>query len=165
MPLALQIELLSKAEIDTIWAAKRAAARAENFADYLNFINAREVGDSFRVPVEKGDNNAANAREIRHNFNEAAKERTRGGTAAPVVLRWKIDKHMQKRTYKKDGKTVEDEIEVIDRVTALVVSTDAIKKRGPRAKKDEQASTAETPTNGTVSADTAKSAETTPSAA
>ena len=155
MPLALQIELLSKAEIDEIWKAR---GRAENFAEYLNFMNAREVGDSFRIPVEKGENNAAAAREIRRNFNEAAKERTRDGKPAPVVLRWKVDSSNLKRTVKKDGKTVDEEYTVINKLTALLVSTEDIKHR---AKKKAEAAPTTGGENG-VSTDQDKPAEATP---
>lgn len=147
MPLALQIELLSKAETDAIWKAR---GRAENFAEYLTFINAREIGDSFRIPVAKGENNAAAAREIRHNFTEAAKERTRDGNAAPVLLKWKTDKHTEQRVLKKGEPAVD--VEVIDKITALLIATDSVKKRAPRAKKEETA-TPETPTTNGVSAE------------
>lgn len=155
MPLALQIELLSRAEIDQIWKAR---GRAENFADYLNFINAREIGDGFRIPVEKGDNNAAAAKEIRHNFTEAAKERTRNGTPAPVLLKWSTEKHNAKKTVKKDGKTVEEEFVVIDKVAAVLVATDSVKKRGPRTPKVAEPTTNGTTTDTTVSTETVAAA-------
>lgn len=150
MPIQLKIELLSQAEIDAIWKAAR-AARAENFAEYLGFMNAREIGDGFRIPVQKGDGNAAAAKEIRHNFSEAAKERTRNGQPAPVLLKWKVEKHTEKVTTDK-GRTTTD-VEVIDHVSAVVVATDSIKKRGPRKPKTE------TPTANGTTTDTPVSTE------
>lgn len=120
----LEIEILSKAEVDAIWKSRALQARAENFAEYVAFMNARGVGDSFRLKVEKGDKNADSARSLRHNFTEAAKERSdTNGLPAPVMLRWKSDTHDEKRKRTVDGKPTEVEIKVIDRLTALVIAS------------------------------------------
>lgn len=148
----LQIEILSKAEVEAVWKNR---ARAENFADYLNFINARDIGDSFRLTVDKGDKNADSARSIRHNFEEAAKERVKAtrdkdgrilvtdGRITPVLvddkpvpdavlLRWKTDSHIEQRKQKKDGKESVTDVKVIDKLTALLIATTDVKPRGPR---------------------------------
>lgn len=145
----LQIEILSKAEVEAIWKNR---ARAENFADYLNFINLRDIGDSFRLTVEKGEKNADSARSIRHNFAEAAKERIkmqRGPDGKmllvdnkpqpvivdgkpvldPVILRWKVDSTEEKR---KDKTGKETTVNVINKLTALLIASTDVKPRGPR---------------------------------
>lgn len=72
--LSLQIEMLSQTEAQAIW--KRQTKRAPNFADYQMFMNTHDVGASWRTKVEPGDQNEEHAKVIRHNFNEAARERT-----------------------------------------------------------------------------------------
>ncbi len=152
MAVKLEVELLSKAEIEEIWRSARTAARAENFAEYLAFMNQRQIGDSFRLSPEKGANNASSAREIKHNFTEAAKERTANGAPAPVVLRWKTVSHVENHLDKKTGQTTETV--VIDKLTALLVSTDSIK---PRKKKTAQ--TAEAPSENGTTTDTPATTE------
>lgn len=128
--LALDIEVLSEAEAADIW--KRASRRAENYAEYLAFMNARKVGETFRTKVPHGNKNAEHAKEIRYNFNEAASERTVDGKPAPVVLRWKTTTRTEQKTVQENGKSGKVEVKVIDLVTALVVDPTTIKARAKR---------------------------------
>lgn len=178
-----EVEILSKQEADSIWKAR--GRRADDFQEYVDFLNQLSIGDSFRVRIPKGtpiEKNEEEAKKLKYNFNEAAKERTRaykltadpatlpaeelvvpldqwnkgddGNWYAhgpePVVLRWKVDSHIEKQTVKKDGKSAQIDVKVIDVMTLLVVNTEAVRKRGPRKPK----TTTETPANGTATEQT-----------
>ncbi len=166
--MTLQVEILSKAEIEQVWKTR---ARAENFAEYVAFLSPLDIGASFRVSVGKGTDSAA---VIRHNFNEAAKERVKAQrdpegkillkdgkivpitvegkpVLDPIILRWKTDSHEEKRTTKaKDGKpATETAVKVIDKMTALLAATDSVKKRGPRKPKTDAPAASSSTADGT----------------
>lgn len=142
--LSLEITMLSTAEAASIW--KRQTKRAPNYARYLAFVNTHDVGASWNTKVPAGDKNADYAKEIRHNFNEAAKERTRtvgeGDAAtqvsAPVLIRWKQNTHKENREVVNDkGKKGTVEVEVIDSLDALIVASESVQTRGPRTVTEE----------------------------
>jgi hypothetical protein len=173
---ALEITMLTPAEASAIW--KRQTKRAGNYADFVRHINAHDVGATWNVKVpDSGDKNADQARAIKMNFNEAAKERTRavvldplttvtvgdakettvdgvvyrkaddgkfyGHVPAPVIVRWKANTHKVQREVVNDkGKKGTVEVVVIDSLDALIVASEAVKKRGPRVVSEEV-----TPTN------------------
>jgi len=141
--LSLEITMLTADEASAIW--KRQTKRAPNYARYLAFMNTHDVGASWNTKVPAGDKNADYAKEIRHNFNEAAKERTRtvgeGDAAtqvpAPVLIRWKSNTHKEQRQVQDGKKTATIEVEVIDSLDALIIATEAVAHRGPRAVTEE----------------------------
>lgn len=166
--LDFEITLLSPDEAKNIWKAQ--TKRAPDFARYQTFMDQREVGDSFMLPVPDAD--PEKARAIQYNFNEAAKHRsvyfesTEGAQGAfqdvdgewvvarpePVVLRWRRDTRDVKETVSDgNGSTGEVDVRKVDRLRALVVSTESVTKRGPRKRTNapqSDSSTTATSANG-----------------
>lgn len=136
--LNFEITLLTPDEAKEVW--KQQNRRAPDFARYQAFIDTRDVGDGFAIPVP--DSDPEKAKDIMFNFNEAAKHRTGG----PVVLRWRKDTRTVTETVTGDnGATGEVEVVYVDRIRALLVSTEAIIRRARRSRGSESA-------NGTVDA-------------
>lgn len=71
---------------------------------------------------------------------------------APVILRWKVDTQEVERSETKDGKTTTKKVKVPTSLHFVIVATEAVKHRAPRAKKDETNNPnagSETPASGT----------------
>jgi hypothetical protein len=174
--LDFEITMLSPDEAKDIWRTQ--TRRAPDFAKYQRFMDEREVGDSFTMPVP--GSNPENARTMQYNFNEAAKHRSvyyesvKGAPGAfedvdgawvaprpePVVLRWRRDTRDVKETVTDaNGATGEVEVRKVDRLRALVVSTESVTKRGPRKRTNVPSDANGTTGTTDVSADNAVSAD------
>ena len=134
--MAFAVEILSKAEVEEIWRSK---VRDENFAQYVDYLNRLDIGAGLRIPVEKGENNAKNAAQVRSTFNDAAKERVAGMVVdnvfvptldaegkkqpAPVTLRWKTEAHdLVKKA--KDG--TETTTKIIDKIQFRIDNSEPV---------------------------------------
>lgn len=146
--LDFEITMMTPDEAAAIWKAQ--TKRAPDFQRYQTFMDARDVGDSFSLPVP--DASQENAKAIQYNFNEAARHRTiylesaegvkdafrdSDGVwvvqkAEPVVLRWRRDTETVKQTVTDNGRSAEIDVVRVNRLRALVVSTESVSKRGPR---------------------------------